>query len=347
MAKEFFADKTTSYYITERNFRRYFSGVDIAEGVLIAGVNPVYFIDARYFYSAKELLKDSVIKPVLYNGQEDIKNYIKQNKIKNLGVDFDNQTVSEYLRLKNLGVKIFDSSSQLALIRAVKTEQELENIKKACEITERAFNATLKTVEEGITEIELKDRLEGFMRIYGAEGVAFETIVAFSKNSAVPHHQTGNTVLEKDTVILIDCGAKYNGYSADFTRTFVFGNPPSGFIENYNAVKTANELAINSASSAITANELDQVARNSLKKVGLEKYFTHSLGHGLGLEIHEYPAISFRNTKPLINGMAFTIEPGVYFDGEYGIRIEDTVVLDNGKAKRLFSDNKELIIIKK
>ena len=139
MAKEFFADKVTAYLITERNYRKYFSGVDIAEGYLIASGCPAYFVDARYFLLAKEKLKNSGIETKLYTDLADIKNYIKENKIKNLGVDFDNVTVSDFNRYKTLCSRVFDSSLQLAKIRAVKTESELEFIKKACEITERAY----------------------------------------------------------------------------------------------------------------------------------------------------------------------------------------------------------------
>lgn len=345
MAKEFFADNVTAYLITERNYRRYFSGVDIAEGYLIAGGVPAYFIDARYYLLAKEKLSDSGIKPILYKDLEDIKTYLKQNKIKNLGVDFDNVTVTEYNKYKTLCGRVFDSSKQLAKIRSVKTDEELELIKKACEITERAYYSTIKTLEVGMTELEVKERLEGFMRIFGGDGVAFDSIVAFSKNSAVPHHESNQTVLEKNSVVLIDCGAKYQGYSADLTRTAFFGTPDKKFIERYQAVKKAQETAIDRISGNITCRQADNFARQTLQNLGLDKYFTHSLGHGLGLEIHEYPAISPKNNDLLQEGTAFTIEPGVYFDGEYGIRIEDTVVLKDGKVERLFSDSKELIKI--
>ncbi len=343
MAKEFFADKITAYLVVDRCYRRYFSGIDIAEGYLIAGENPVYFADARYFAILKGRLKNSGIEARLYTGLDDIKEYLKQNKIKNLGINFDAVTVTEYNKYKSLCSKTFDSSKRLAQIRSVKSDGELENIKKACEITERAYYATIKTLEVGMTELEVKERLEGFMHIFGGEGTAFDSIVAFGKNSAIPHHETGETQLTINSVILIDCGARYNGYCADLTRTVYFGQPKKEFVDRYNAVLSSAQHAEERISSAISGAKADSIARQTLANASLDKYFTHSLGHGVGLEIHEYPLISQKNTDMLLDGMVFTIEPGVYFDGEYGIRIEDTVYLEGGKVKRLFNDSKELI----
>jgi len=346
MAKEFFADKITAYLVTDRYYRRYFSGIDIAEGYLIAGEKPVYFTDARYFSILKERLSGSMIEARLFHGLEDIKECLKEQRIKNLGVNFECVTVADYNKYRTLAPKIFDSSKRLESIRSIKSEVELENIRKASEITERAYYSTIKTIEAGMTELEVKERLEGFMHIYGAEGTSFDTIVAFGKNSAVPHHETGDAVLQNGMVLLIDCGAKYNGYSSDLTRTAFFGKPTKEFIDRYKAVLSSQEHAIDRITSSITCAKADSIARQVLANYGIDKYFTHSLGHGLGLEIHEYPAISPKNQDLLQDGVVFTTEPGVYFEGEYGIRIEDTVYLKEGKVKRLFNDSKELIVIK-
>ena len=176
----------------------------------------------------------------------------------------------------------------------------------------------------------------------GAQGLAFDTIVAFGKNSAIPHHVTGDTPLTENTVVLIDTGAKYKGYCADITRTYFFGKPNGKFIDRYNAVLDANLLAEEKIYVGLSVKDADNIARQSLKQVGLDNFFTHSLGHGLGLDIHESPSLSPKGEGTILENSPFTIEPGVYFDGEYGIRIEDTVYISGEKLIRLFTDDKTL-----
>jgi Xaa-Pro aminopeptidase len=141
-------------------------------------------------------------------------------------------------------------------------------------------------------------------------------------------------------------GCKVNGYCSDITRTAFFGKPSKKFIDCYNAVLNANQIAIENIGEKTLTDKADAFARDYLKEQGVGEFFTHSLGHGVGLEIHEYPTLSPKKSQVLENGMVFTIEPGVYFDGEFGIRIEDTVTLESGKIKRLFNDSKELLILK-
>ena len=145
--------------------------------------------------------------------------------------------------------------------------------------------------------------------------------------------------------ILVDMGANYKGYLSDLTRTAFFGKPSSKFIVVYEKVKEANQVAIDSITAGMTTRDADMISRDVLKKYDLSKYFTHSLGHGVGLEVHEFPTLSPGSDNELKEGMVFTIEPGVYIDGELGIRIEDTVVIKNGKVERLFNDEKNLLKI--
>jgi Xaa-Pro aminopeptidase len=231
-------------------------------------------------------------------------------------------------------------------MRAVKDDKEIALIEKACEIAEKAYHKAIKTVKVGMTETELKNTIEENVLSLGGDGVSFDIIVAFGMNAAVPHHETGETTLQNDSVILVDMGALVDGYMSDLTRTCFFGTPSKEFVDCYNAVLNANLLAEEKIVSRMKASEADAVARNYLESKGLAKYFTHSLGHGVGYEIHEFPTLSRRCDAPLEENMVFTIEPGVYFDGEFGIRIEDTVVMKDGKVKRLFSDDKSLEIIK-
>lgn len=346
--KKLSSNEQTAYLFSDRILRRYFTRIDIAEGYLIiSGENLTYFTDARYFLPAKERLNGVGIECKLFRGLECLKEHLHGLGVSELKLDYRTTTMKEYGEYKEFGFNISDASCELELIRSVKSEIELDCIKKACDIIERAYHSAIKRAKKGMTELELKEILENFAFEFGAETMAFDTIVAFGENSAVPHHETGNTVLRENMPVLIDTGCTINGYCSDLTRTAFFGTPSEKFVNCYNAVRKANLLAIEKISAGISCFDADAIARNYLKENGLDKYFTHSLGHGVGLEIHEYPTVSPRSQAVLEENVVFTIEPGVYIDHEFGIRVEDTVVIKNGKVQRLFSDDKELIILKK
>lgn len=331
--------------VTDYLTRKYLSGVDVSEGYLVSTKNTqTYFTDARYFYAAKPMVEKEGYTALLYRDFLNIKDYLTSLGITKLYVDYSRVTVKEF-KVYSEWFEMHDLSVELDKMRAKKDQSELTNIKKACEIAQYAYHTAIKSVKRGITELELKDLIEKLMMDKGAEGTSFDTIVAFGANAAVPHHVTGGAALEDNQCILIDMGCKVNGYCSDITRTAFFGTPSEKFTKCYDAVLRANLNAIENITCGTLAVDADAFARNSLKKDGLSEYFTHSLGHGVGLEIHEYPTLSPRKKDALSDGTVFTIEPGVYFDGEFGIRIEDTVVLSGGKVERLFTDNKELLII--
>lgn len=331
--------------ISDKYDRRYYSGVDNEEGYLLLSKNPAYFTDSRYFYALKEKLKNSVITPVLYTGLKSVKDYLKLEKIKTLFVDYRKTTLKDAEDFKSFRIKIKDASDFLEKGRAVKSKAEIENIATACNIIERAVKGAIKELKVGVTEKAIAEFIQKTIKELGGEGESFSTIVAFGKNSAVPHHQTGDDKLAPNSVVLIDTGALYKGYASDITRTVYFGNPTKEFIYAYNAVLTANQRVIEEVKAGASYKDVDAFARKILREHGLEKYFTHGLGHGLGLEIHEFPTLSKRGVGEVKDGDVFTVEPGVYIDGEYGIRIEDTVTVKKGNIKRLFSDEKELLLI--
>jgi Xaa-Pro aminopeptidase len=228
-----------------------------------------------------------------------------------------------------------------------KTAWEMEQIQKACEIAEDAFLKLLPEIKEGMSETEVAALLEYNMRALGAEGTSFATIVAFGAHAAVPHHQTGETRLQFGDEILIDFGCKVNGYCSDITRTFLFGDDGKHeeFKKAYQAVLTAHNLVKEKLQSGMLGKEADALARDYLKAQGYGELFTHSLGHGIGLNVHEAPGVNIRSEKVLVDGMVFSDEPGVYVVGEYGIRIEDTVRLENGKVKSFMSKTDRNLII--
>lgn len=334
------------YLFKDEVNRRYLSGVDIAEGYFLYSENPVYFTDLRYFSAAKVKLEKAGITAKVLHGFPDITAEIKAQGITAVKIDFTRTTVSEYFTYKKLFSEIDDCSKELSALRAVKSAAEIENIKRACEISEKAVEKTFALARAGITERELLKILEDITFSLGAEGMAFDTIVAFGENAAVPHHETGDAKLAKNQVVLIDTGCTINGCCSDITRTAFFGMPDREFLRAYNAVLLAGVKAEREIYAGISGKDADKIARDELISSGYGEYFTHSLGHGVGLEIHENPYLSPKSNDILTDGAVFTVEPGVYIEGKFGIRIEDTCVMENGRAKRLFNDDKKPLVIK-
>lgn len=332
--------------ITDRLTRKYLAGFDLAEGVLILGEKPAYFTDARYFYAAKDKIAPAGAEPILYTGTDVLKNYVEKNGIKTLYIDYDRTTVSECERYKTFGAEIKNCSEELMQLRMIKSEEELACVKKACEIIQEAYHNAIKLAKTGVTEKEIADKIRSEIIRLGGEGESFETIVAFGANAAVPHHETGETKLTENTAILVDTGALFNGYCSDLTRMAFFGTPDEEFKNAYDAVLTANLTAFDKIVGGMSGKDADAIAREVLKQRGYGDYFTHSLGHGVGLKIHERPNVSPRSRDNLEENAVFTVEPGVYLNGKFGIRIEDTATIKNGKAERLFTDSKELFVIK-
>lgn len=345
--RNLYFDGETVCLVTDRLSRKYLTGVDIAEGYLVIGDNTKYFTDARYFYAAKQKLDAVNIQSELYTSMDGVFDFIRKSGAKRVMIDYGIATVKEYNEYSSYGLEIGDYSKKLIEMRAIKSDDELERIKKACKIAEQAFWSAIDTVKVGISELQLKEEIEKNILSLGGEGASFDIIVAFGENSAVPHHETGDTTLKDNSVILVDMGALVGGYMSDITRTVYFGEPDEEFKSRYRAVLYANVIAEQKIVAGVTAKEADAFARDYLKEEGLDKYFTHSLGHGVGYEIHEFPTLSKRSDAIIEENMVFTVEPGVYFDGKYGIRIEDTVVVKDGRVKRLFSDDKSLYIVNK
>ena len=229
----------------------------------------------------------------------------------------------------------------------VKEDYELALIERACSIADRALISLLDSIKEGMSENDVAAHLEYLMRKFGASGTSFETIVAFGENSSVPHHETGMRKLKFGDVILIDYGCKYGGYCSDCTRTYLFGDDKKheDFKKAYASVLQAHNLVKEQVTCGNTGAEADAVARDYLKKQGLDIYFTHSLGHGIGINVHEFPMLSPKSKDVLLNGMVFSDEPGVYLEGEFGIRIEDSVTLDEGKVVSLTDTDRKLTVL--
>ena len=227
-------------------------------------------------------------------------------------------------------------------LRCIKEADELELIIKAVELTDTAFEQAKLIIQPGVTEKEAAWEIEKFLRQSGSEGIAFDIIVASGPNSALPHAKPTEGTINRNEPVLIDMGARIRGYCSDFSRTFCLGEPDKVLSKMYNVVLEAQLTAIEGTKSGMTAAEADLMGRNIIEQAGYGGAFGHGLGHGVGLEVHESPRLAPDSSDVLADGMVFTIEPGIYIPGFGGVRIEDMVVLEKGKVKKLTKSPKDM-----
>ncbi|MDP3996042.1 MAG: aminopeptidase P family protein [bacterium] len=316
------------------------------------GVFGYIITDGRYSEAVSKILlnlpKYELLEISNKNSLDDIFKSLSK-KIKKLGIEENNISLSESKKLKKYFKLV--SLKDLENLRIVKEESEILKIQKACEIGDKAFNFILKKLKEGVSEKQIAFDLEYFIKQKRAD-ISFPPIVAFGKNSSIPHHQTGNTKLSKNQIVLLDFGVKFENYCSDMTRTIFFGKADDKFKKIYKTVLTAQQKAIEKLSHlgggrlrlrshdssevnsrGIKATDVDAVARNYI----INQHFPtipHSLGHGVGIEVHEPPRLSPKSKDILKPGMVFSIEPGIYISGYGGVRIEDLVVLENTVSRR-------------
>jgi len=271
-----------------------------------------------------------------------------RNKINTLGVEEYNLNVLEYKYFKKIFKKL--KGVNLSKFRNIKSHQEIEKIKKACEYTDQAFDFMLSKLDKDISEEELAFEMEIFLKTKRVN-LAFETIVAFGKNSSVPHHQTGNTIIKRveSGFLLFDFGAKFENYCADMSRTVFLGKPTMEQKKLYQTVLEGQQKCVESINTSLSkgrkilGKDIEMSARDYIKSMGFPD-FPHS-GHGIGLEVHEGPSLSPKSKQVIEEGMVFSIEPGIYIPGFGGVRIEDLYTIQNGKLVQLTKSSKELITI--
>lgn len=277
-----------------------------------------------------------------------LENITKKENIDVIQIDDETLFVSEFNAIKNKLIDIeikIDTTNLVQNLRNIKEPTEIEKIKKACIITAKIMKNIKQELTEGMTELDVKKLLKNLFDKNGIDQLAFPTIVAFGTNSALPHHQPGNKILEANMPVLIDMGARISGYCADMTRTFWFGPHRSKkFTEIEDIVHSAYKIAYNKLKDRlddnnnikdILAKNIDDAARSLITKQGYSENFIHTTGHGLGLSIHEQPSISWKNETKLKPNMTITIEPGIYLEGEFGYRYENTVLITNDGANEL------------
>ncbi|MDD5194482.1 MAG: Xaa-Pro peptidase family protein [Candidatus Omnitrophica bacterium] len=244
----------------------------------------------------------------------------------------------EYKKIKEsldaAGVDFYPAIDLIEKIRAIKTKEEISYIQKSTLITKEALDFVSQADLKASTEKELSIEIERFLKLKGDNEVAFPTIVASGKNSAYPHHVAGTSPINKN-IFLIDLGSKYYKYCADLTRVFFEGKISTSVRKIYDIVRKAQELSIAKIKDGAKASEVDAAARGFINKKGYGKYFGHGLGHGVGIAVHELPFINAVNEESLREGMVITVEPAIYLEGKFGIRIEDMVLVESQGCKVL------------
>ncbi|MBQ7834232.1 MAG: aminopeptidase P family protein [Ruminiclostridium sp.] len=343
-------DETHAALITGDISRRYVSGFSSSAGLVFVTKEKSYLIiDGRYFEKAEQQAKGCEVI-LLTDLRKQIYAIIEEHGIAVVSIESKAMTVSELEDYKKLfNALIVDSSSWLSAtlerMRIIKTEEEILKIEAAQRIAEAAFSKLITSIRVGMTEKQVASVLNFYMMDLGADGISFDTIAASGVNSACPHAVPTDKKLENGEFLTLDFGAVVDGYHSDMTRTVVIGKPDEEMKNMYNAVWGANTDALKAVRADITGKLLDNVARSTLDAWGYEKFFTHGLGHGVGLEIHEAPNVSPKSPFTLREGMVITIEPGAYIPHKYGVRIEDMVVVTSDGCLNLTKTPKTLIYI--
>ena len=327
---------------------RYLTGYTGSNGlVILMPDRAVFFTDPRYrIQAAREV--DCSVRVVSGVMLLSVAQYLRRIKSKRVGFEKSRMTVEAHQTLKDalpMGCSLEPVVGWIERQRAVKSSREMSAIRRSVELNSRAFEQAAKHVRTGMRETELAAELDYRMRRQGAEGPAFETIVATGPRTALPHARPTSARLVHGALLLVDMGAMLDGYASDMTRMLFLGKPGDRVKRAYKAVLEAQLAAIDAVRAGVPAKTVDRAARRVLASHGLANAFVHSTGHGLGLEIHEPPRIGKKEKTPLETGMAITIEPGVYVEGFGGIRIEDTVAVTDNGCEVLTPTSKELRIL--
>ena len=327
---------------------RYLSGFSGSSGLGIVTKRSAYLItDGRYTEQIKREVRGWEVF-IAKNGLfDELKKQLRSRSGWRIGFDGNTLLYAQFKLLKKIlpGIKFLPKVEIIDALTAIKDDGEIQKIKRAVEISDRVFIELLNVLKPGITELEIAAEITYRQRKLGAEGDSFEAIVASSERSALPHgHATRRKIRHHDWITL-DFGCVYEGYRSDLTRTIAIGNPHADARKIYNIVLDAQERSIEACRSGMKAKDLDAVARDVIKNRGYGEYFQHSLGHGLGLQVHEAPRIAKQSKATLETGNVVTIEPGIYLPGFGGVRIEDVVVVADGHCDVMTRSPKELIVL--
>ncbi len=327
--------------------RRYMTGFTGTAGlVLISSDDAVFITDFRYVEQAEKEIDGFRIVQHTKTIIEEVAEQAKNMGLKTIGFEKDDMTYGHYeLYRKQLEAELKPVSGIVEKLRMVKTEEELTVLKQAAKIADDAFAHICTFIKPGVTELEVSNELEMYMRSQGATSSSFSTIVASGLRGALPHGVATDKVIETGELVTLDFGALYNGYISDITRTVAVGQPSGKLREIYEVTLAAQKLALKEIKPGMTGIEADAIARDYIISKGYGDAFGHSTGHGIGLEVHEGPALSFRSETVLEPNMVVTVEPGIYLAEIGGVRIEDDIIITENGNERITHSPKELIIL--
>ncbi len=328
----------------------YFTGFPSSAGtVVITPQRAVLLIDFRYFEKAKASIEHlEVILAV--KTSEQMKEIFEKEEISLIFVETDRISLNSYKGLCKAFPDITLSkkaklSNEILKLRSIKSDSELNAIKQAQSLTDKAFEHILDFIKSGKTEKEIMLEMEFFIRKIGSEGAAFDFIVVSGKNSSLPHGVPTEKAIENGDFITMDFGAVVSGYRSDMTRTVAIGYADEEMREVYNTVLSAQTEALKAIKPNVKCRDIDKIARDIISSKGYGECFGHGLGHSVGLEIHESPCFNIRDNTLLKEGMVLTVEPGIYIEDKFGVRIEDMVYITDDSYENITGSPKELIVL--
>ena len=334
--------------LTSRYSRHYGAEFDIAEGAaIVTKKGSRYFTDSRYIESAQNGIQNFEVICVDGIGYNKLLNdAIADFGVTTLGFEENYLTVAEFMGYeKNLNAKLVPFHKEISGFRAVKEEWELEHMRKAQAIADKAFAEVLPRIQVGMTELELQAELIYCLYKNGGQGLSFDPIVVSGPNSSMPHGVAGERKIQEGDFITLDFGVLYNGYCSDMTRTVAVGYATEEMQKVYNTVLQAQLAGLAVTRAGVPGKDIDGAARQVIVDAGYGPYFGHGYGHSLGLEVHELPSPNARNDQPMPLHAVASAEPGIYLPGKFGVRIEDCVVYTEDGYENLASSPKNLIIV--
>lgn len=339
--------------ITGRPNTMYLSGFTGSTSFLLVGMDKAWLVvDFRYTIQAKEQLFEGIESvEAIQHGDSfylTLNELASENGIEKIGFEGNSLPHSEYERFNE---KITFAKSFVNLdktiddLRMFKDEDEIQRIQEAVLLGDKVFDHIIKFIKPGIKEIDISAEIEYTMKKLGAKGTSFDSIVAAGARSAMCHASPSDNVIKKGDAIVLDFGVNYRNYCSDMTRTIFVGEPSREMKEIYSIVQRAQLAAIDCLASGIRAFEVDKIARDIIGNAGYGNCFGHGLGHGVGIAIHEDPRLTMKTDDVLLDGMVFTVEPGIYVEGLGGVRIEDMIVLESGKVRNFTKSSKDMIVL--
>ena len=335
-------------YITNSTNIRYLIGfTGSASLLLVLDQSAYFFTDGRYIQQSKEQVQNAKITIISNSYFDELKNHNLLSSKMNIGFESDHMSFSYYETMISNFPKInwISTNSIVENLAAIKDNEEIQSLKTAIEITDEVFTKIIPEIKQGVTEKYISTKISYLFKMNGAEGDSYESIIAGGPRSALPHARPTDRKFEKGDFIVMDFGALYNGYHADMTRTLVVGKPTNKHTEIYDIVLESQLNGITTARSGIPCSEVDNACRSIIQDNGYGDMFTHSTGHGIGLEVHTLPRVHKNNHELLKQNQVITIEPGIYIPDWGGVRIEDDCLILDSSCQPLNKSSKELIIV--